>query len=191
LMQLIILGPPGAGKGTQSLLIARKLRLIHLSTGEILRKAVEQRTDLGLRAKEVMEKGGLVTDDIMIGLVRDTLSSPGMDKGFILDGFPRTLTQAIALDKILADLNFNDVRVLNIVSEPEELIKRLKLRGRKDDTIETIKHRLAVYQNETAPITEYYAKKRRVYNINGTGDIEEINRNIISILSGSAVKTLE
>jgi adenylate kinase len=181
-MQIVILGPPGAGKGTQSLLIAQKLGLIHLSTGEILRKAVEQDTELGRRAKEIMQKGALVPDDIMIAIVRQTLSSEEMKSGFILDGFPRTLNQAIALDKILTELNFNDLRVVNITANDDELVKRLMLRGRKDDTIETVKHLLEVYRKQTSPIKEYYEKKCRVYDINGIGDINEINDNIINVL---------
>jgi adenylate kinase len=188
-MQVIILGPPGAGKGTQSLLIAQKLDLIHLSTGEILRKAVERGTELGLRAKEIMQRGGLVPDDIMIGLVRDTLSLPEMKKGFILDGFPRTLNQATALDGILTDLNFNNVKVVNLVADENELIKRLMQRGRKDDSIETVKHRLEVYHQQTLPIREYYLKRCKVYDIEGVGDIEAINSNIINVLKESALKT--
>ncbi|MFI5144680.1 MAG: adenylate kinase [Ignavibacteria bacterium] len=185
-MQVIILGPPGVGKGTQSLLISQKLGLIHLSTGEILRSAAEAKTRLGLQAKEIMNSGKLVSDEIMVGIVRDALSGNEMkNKGFILDGFPRTLNQAIALDEIFKEFGFNDVRIVNIIADDEVLLKRLMGRGRQDDTLETVTNRLKVYKEQTAPVREYYSKEYPVHDINGVGDIDKINNGIVDVLKGT------
>jgi adenylate kinase len=183
-MYLIILGPPGAGKGTQSVLVAEKLGLKHLSTGEILRKAVTEGTELGLKAKEVMDRGNLVSDDIMIGIIKEAISAQEAKKGFILDGFPRTLEQAIQLDKIMDSLGYEGVKVINITLDDKELIRRMLGRGRKDDTEETISNRLRVYREQTAPVREHYLKKTAVFDIYGIGTISEINSRILDLLMG-------
>ncbi|HMT11110.1 MAG TPA: adenylate kinase [Ignavibacteria bacterium] len=181
-MYLIILGPPGAGKGTQSILVAEKLKLKHLSTGEILRQAVTDGTELGLKAKEVMDSGNLVSDEIMIGIIKDAISNEDAKKGFILDGFPRTLEQARELDKIMESLGYDTLRVINITLDDEELMRRMLGRGRKDDTEETIKNRLKVYKEQTAPVKEHYSSKSAVFDIYGIGSISEINDNILDVL---------
>ncbi|HWA07252.1 MAG TPA: adenylate kinase [Ignavibacteria bacterium] len=181
-MYLIILGPPGAGKGTQSVLIARKLGLKHLSTGEILRNAVTEGTPLGLKAKEVMDAGNLVSDDIMVGIIRDAISAEDAKNGFILDGFPRTIEQARELDKIMESLGYDSVKVINITLDDSELIRRMLGRGRVDDTEETIKNRLNVYKAQTAPVKEHYSSKSAVFDIYGIGSINEINDKILEIL---------
>ena len=181
-MYLIILGPPGAGKGTQSILIARKLKLKHLSTGEILRKAGTDGTPLGLKAKVLMDTGNLVQDDVMVGIIEEAISCEDGKKGFILDGFPRTLEQARELDRIMTSLGYDAAKVINIKLDDSELIRRMLERGRKDDTEETIKNRLKVYRDQTAPVKEHYSKKSAVFDINGIGSISEINEKMLEVL---------
>ncbi len=124
-MQLILFGPPGVGKGTQAKKLSAKYGIPHISTGDILREAVKNKTALGIRAQEIMQRGELVPDDIMVGIVRDTLKKPRCKTGFILDGFPRSLGQAESLNKILAELKINNIYIINITASEEELIKRL------------------------------------------------------------------
>lgn len=180
--QLIIYGPPGVGKGTQAELIAKKLKLEHISTGAILRKAFEDKTELGLKAKEIMDKGNLVPDEIMNGIVKDCMKNIN-GGGFILDGYPRTLEQAKALSEIFNDLDFNEVQVINLIADEKEIMKRLLLRGRSDDTEETIANRIKVYYDSTAPVKNYYDGLGITLDVNGMGDIEEINNKIIGIIS--------
>ncbi len=181
-MQLIILGPPGVGKGTQSVLIAHKLGLIHLSTGDILRDAVARRTALGLKAKEVIESGRLVSDEIMIGIIRDVLTKDDMHKGFILDGFPRTVKQAEELDALLEELKYDKIRIVYLSVPKDKLVTRLTKRGRKDDNIETVLHRMEVYKKQTVPVREHYKNKGVIFEVNGEGSIEEINSKILDLL---------
>ncbi|MBS1515279.1 MAG: adenylate kinase [Bacteroidetes bacterium] len=180
--QLILFGPPGVGKGTQAELIAAKLNLFHLSTGEVLRKAVSEGTELGKKAKVIMDSGALVPDDIMIGIVKDALKNNDKTNGFILDGFPRTIAQAEALNILFEELDYQNVRVLNLTADDAELIARLLKRGRSDDTEETIKHRLEVYYKSTAPVKGVYDNLNCVTDVNGLGSKEEINKKILEIL---------
>jgi adenylate kinase len=124
-MRLILFGAPGVGKGTQAKLISSKLNIPHISTGDILRQSVKDQTELGKKAQEIMNRGDLVPDDIMIGIIQDRLHKPDCEKGFILDGFPRTVNQALALDKLLKEMNFSDVSVVNITADDNELVSRI------------------------------------------------------------------
>ena len=127
-MRLILFGAPGVGKGTQAKLISSKLNIPHISTGDILRQAVKDKTELGKKAQEIMNRGDLVPDDIMIGIIQERLHKPDCLRGFILDGFPRTVNQATALDKLLNEMNIKDVRVVNITADDDELVKRISNR---------------------------------------------------------------
>ena len=181
--QLIIFGPPGVGKGTQAKLLAEKLKLNHFSTGDILRKAGEEGTELGKQAKTLMDAGELVPDSIMIGIVKEALES-AKGNGFILDGFPRTLEQAEALDKMLSEMNIDNVKALYLTADDDEVVERLLKRGRSDDTEETIRYRLNVYRESTAPVIEFFKNKGNVLEIDGVGEIEEINGKAVELITG-------
>ena len=179
--QLIIFGPPGVGKGTQANLLAEKLNLFHLSTGEYLRKAVEEGTELGKQAKVIMDSGMLVPDEIMIGIVKEALEKNISGKeGFILDGFPRTIPQAEELDVLFKNFNYNNIKVISLEASEDELIKRLLLRGRSDDNEETIRKRLEVYKDNTEPLLNFY--KDKIIRVNGTGKITEVNQRVINLI---------
>jgi adenylate kinase len=181
--QLIIFGPPGVGKGTQSEMIAKNLNLFHLSTGEYLRKEINEGSELGLQAKHIVEKGCLVPDEIMIGIVAKALREnlDGKD-GFILDGFPRTNEQAKELDVIFEKMNLKGIKVLYLIVNEDELVSRLMKRGRVDDTEDTIRKRLKIYNETTCPVLKYYKDNKKVIEIDGIGGIDEIYSKILNIL---------
>jgi adenylate kinase len=181
--EIIIFGAPGVGKGTQSQLLSEKLNLYHLSTGEVLREAISEGTELGLKAKKIVESGHLVSDDLIIGIVHDALKNKMNGKdGFILDGFPRTIEQARALNGILKELGFKNLKILHLVANDDEIIKRLMLRGRTDDNEETIKLRLNLYLDSTKPILEFYKPDREILEVNGIGEIGVVFDKIVSKL---------
>lgn len=183
-MRIIIFGPPGAGKGTQAKLISEKYNIIHLSTGEIFRSAIKNETKLGKEVKAILDAGELVPDEKVVGLVEEELKDSKYDDGYILDGFPRTVTQAEAFDALLAKKDEALTAFLQLQVPEEELVSRILSRGegRSDDTEEGVKKRLAVYREETEPVLEHYRKKGAVEEINGVGSIDEIFNRIQEVL---------
>jgi len=179
MFNLILFGPPGAGKGTQSEKLIDRYDLVHLSTGDILRSEVAEQTELGIKAKELMDKGDLVPDEVVIGMIRSKIESNLDAKGFIFDGFPRTSAQAEALDALLVELGTSITVMLALKVDEEELVKRLLNRGkdsgRSDDQDESIIHnRITEYNNKTAPIINYYDNQGKFISIEGVGSIDEI-----------------
>ena len=185
-MRIVILGAPGSGKGTQAALLVEELGLPHISTGELLRSAVKAGTDLGLKAKVVMDRGELVSDEIMLGLIEERLSSADVERGFILDGYPRNLVQAEALDNLLERLEQPVDEALQIDVDVEMVVARIAKRAaeedRSDDTEETVRKRMDVYAAQTAPVVDYYANKGALSRILGEGSIEEVFQRIKGIL---------
>jgi len=181
-MRIILYGAPGAGKGTQAELLAKKYAIPHISTGDMLRSAIQDGTELGKKAKQFVESGGLVPDEVVIGIVRDVLASPKCANGFILDGFPRTIAQAEGLQKIFKELGIANIHIISIDVNENELVKRLLARGRTDDNEETIRHRLKVYVESTAPVKSFYQKYGNVHDIKGVGTVEDVQKNIIDVL---------
>jgi adenylate kinase len=192
-MRLILLGPPGAGKGTQALRLVQKYGIVQLSTGEMLRAAVAAQTPVGLQAKDIMASGALVPDEIVIGIISDRLDQPDMKNGFILDGFPRTVPQAIALDELLKkkhikldaviELRVNESALLDRV---ETRVAEMKARGeevRIDDNPEVLSKRLASYRSLTEPLIHYYSERRKLVTVDGMMTIEHVTREINRILS--------
>jgi len=178
MFNLILFGPPGAGKGTQAIKIAEKYGWKHVSTGDILRSEVSQGTTLGLKVKEVMEAGTLVSDALLIDIMESVFRKNNTVGGFVLDGFPRTLKQAQELDQMLTKLGTKVSLVLSLEVDEEELVKRLLKRaqeqGRKDDTEEVIKNRLVQYHQHTKPLIEYYSEKNLLNDVIGVGSIDDI-----------------
>ena len=214
-MYIVFLGAPGAGKGTQAAVVAKKLNLAHIATGDLFRKAQAEGTELGLKAKAYMEKGALVPDEITIGMVLERLKSPDCKVGVILDGFPRSLKQAEALDKALASQKQAVDKVIYIKVSEKELITRLsgrwicrqcqspyhevssppkvagkcdkcggQLYQRADDVADTIKKRITVFFAETAPLIDYYTKTDKLIEVDGEGEMNEVENRIIKSLTG-------
>jgi adenylate kinase len=192
-MRLILLGPPGAGKGTQAQRLVQKHHIVQLSTGEMLRAAVAAQTPIGLQAKDIMASGALVPDEVVVGIISDRLDQPDMKNGFILDGFPRTVPQAAALDELLKkkhikldaviELRVNESALLNRV---ENRVAEMRARGeevRIDDTPEVLSKRLASYRTLTEPLIHYYSERRKLLTVDGMMTIEHVTREISRILS--------
>jgi adenylate kinase len=177
-MRIVFLGPPGSGKGTQAKLLAERLKVPAISTGDMLRAAVREGTPLGLKAKAVMEAGELVSDDLMIGLIRERISRPDARPGFLLDGFPRTVEQAVALDGLLKGNEKRLSTVVNLSVPGAVLIDRLAGRSgqenRSDDRRETVLERLRVYRQKTEPLIEFYRRRGLLTDVDGVGEVSEI-----------------
>ena len=214
-MNLILLGPPGAGKGTQAKILIKKYAIPQVSTGDILRSAVAEKTPMGVKAKEFMGQGALVSDEVVVGIVKERLSKPDCAAGFILDGFPRTVAQADALKQMLEALGKSIDHVICITVEKDELLERVtgrrtcrgcgkgyhvafdppkvagtcdecngELYQRDDDSEETMRKRLSVYEEQTAPLIAYYAQQSLLRTVYGIGTIEEIQQKLLGVLEG-------
>ncbi|MEI7628091.1 MAG: adenylate kinase [Bacteroidota bacterium] len=185
MFNIILFGPPGSGKGTQSEKLIESYGLIHLSTGDILRREITAATALGLEAKSLMDKGILVPDEVVVGMISSALDSNPQAKGFLFDGFPRTEAQSVALDKLLAEKNTEIGVVLALEVSRDELVKRLLQRGltsgRSDDTNETIiSNRIVEYQTKTTVVANYYSKFDKVVHVKGEGTVDDIFKSLCS-----------
>ena len=193
-MKLILLGPPGAGKGTQSQIISAKRGIPQLSTGDMLRAAVKAGTPVGLKAKEIMASGGLVSDAVVVGIIAERITEPDCANGFILDGFPRTLQQAAALDKLLINKGLKLDHVIELKVDDSILVNRIETRAREtvaaggmvraDDNAEALRTRLMAYYRETAPLTGYYFAHELLKTVDGMAPITEVTGQIDKILTG-------
>lgn len=187
-MRLILFGPPGAGKGTQAEAISETFSLPHIATGDIFRENVKNGTDLGRQAKEYMDQGELVPDDVVIAMVEERISRDDAAAGFLLDGFPRTVSQAEALDKALSASGTSVDAVLRLLVDDEELtarmLKRAEEQGRSDDTREVVETRLRVYRDETEPLVDRYRQQGVLHEIDGTGSIDAVRERVLDTIRG-------
>jgi adenylate kinase len=188
-MRLVLLGAPGSGKGTQATRLKEYLDVPHISTGELLRAAVKAGTPLGLQAKTVMEAGGLVSDDVVLGMLEDRLLQPDTNNGFILDGYPRNLAQANALAALLTKLKQPVDIAVQLDVDTEILVSRLAGRaqaeGRADDSPDAVRKRLGVYQSQTAPVVDFYRNQGKLAHLDGVGSLDEVFTRITEALAGT------
>ena len=184
-----MLGPPGAGKGTQAERLVEKYDIVQLSTGEMLRAAVDAGTEIGLKAKSIMDRGDLVSDEIMVSIISDRIDEKDCKNGFILDGFPRTISQAEALESLLERKEIGLDAVIELEVNDEILVDRIMNRinsnteARSDDNVETLKNRLEVYHKQTAPLSEFYQERRMLKKVDGMLSITEVSKQVDEILA--------
>jgi len=187
MLNIVLFGPPGSGKGTQSEKIIAKYGLVHISTGDLLREEVAAQTELGKKAKAIMDRGELVSDRIVIKMIRKKIEEHQSGAGFIFDGFPRTVQQARELRKALTDYDERVSVMISLDVPREELVKRLlnrgKETGRSDDNLETINNRIDVYERQTIPVTYYYDKMHKHAAVDGIGSVDQIFKRIVEVIS--------
>ena len=199
-MRVVLLGPPGAGKGTQAQIIAGKLGVPAISTGDIFRANVSGQTELGRQAKTYMDAGDLVPDEITVAMVKDRLAEPDAKAGFLLDGFPRTIAQAEQLRNSLTEIGGHLDRVLELVVDEDELVRRLSGRRmlvdgqmvqREDDKPETVRHRLEVYREQTAPLSGFYEEEGLLSRIDAIGEVEEVTARAVEALGADSADDVD
>lgn len=193
MLNLVLFGPPGAGKGTQSQLLIDKYKLIHLSTGDLLRNEIANGTTLGLEAKKIMDEGQLVPDKVVIGMISNKLDESKEANGFIFDGFPRTVAQAEALDALLESRNDSISGMIALIVDEDELEKRLLARGKEsgrpdDANQEIIRKRILEYKSKTTPVANYYEEQGKLQNVKGVGSIEEIADSIDKVVGSYQIQ---
>ena len=193
MLNLVLFGPPGAGKGTQSQKLIDKYNLVHLSTGDLLRSEIAAGTELGIKAKALMDQGILVPDEVVIGMIDNKLKENKNAGGFIFDGFPRTVPQAEGLDRLMAENGTEITCMIALEVDDEELTKRLLLRGKSsgrpdDQNEELIRKRVQEYNNKTTPVANYYEKQGKFFSVHGIGEIEEIFTNSCAIIDRHLAK---
>ena len=182
-MRLIFFGPPGAGKGTQAGFIAGRFNIPHISTGDIFRDNITRHTPLGIEAKRYSDSGNLVPDSVTNAMVKGRLEQGDCTTGFLLDGFPRTIAQADELDAMLVSMKTPLDAVINLLVPDQEILGRLSQRGRADDSVETIQHRLHVYHENTEPLVHYYRQRSLIRDVVGVGPIDDITKRILAALN--------
>lgn len=186
-MRLVLLGAPGSGKGTQAARLKEHLQVPHISTGDLLRAEVAAGSPLGVQAREVMARGELVSDDILLGMLRDRFSREDTKAGFILDGYPRNLAQAAALDELLGSLGQKFDAAVQLTVDNEQIVERLagraKAEGRADDNPESVRKRLQVYDQQTAPVIEFYRQHGQLTIVDGVGTLDEVFNRIVEAIA--------
>ena len=189
-MRLVLLGAPGSGKGTQATRLKTELGVPHISTGDMLRAAVAAGTPLGMKAKAVMDAGHLVSDDILLGMLEERLAQDDARNGFILEGYPRNLAQASALDELLAKIGQPLDAVVKLEVPNTAIIERCELRfaaeGRADDNPDTVRRRLGVYAEQIAPVADFYARRGKLQVVDGVGDLDEVTARVKRALTGDS-----
>ena len=191
-MRIVLLGAPGSGKGTQAALLHKRLQLPHISTGVLLREAVKNATPLGLQAQEILDRGDLVPDAVMLDLIEERLGQDDVAAGFLLDGYPRNISQAEALEALLERLDQPVDEAIQIDVDPEQIVARILKRaaeeGRSDDSEEVFRNRMQVYEEHTAPVADFYAQQGKLTRILGEGTVEDVQNTILGVLEMNSAR---